>query len=217
MKTHDQRGELNILLIPLVLVAILFVGATSFAIWAFMGKQDYQKNTDQKIAVANAEVKKQTQAEDAKLYAEEAKNPLRTYNGPDVYGSVSFDYPKTWSAYQASYGTTTGLDVLFNPGVVPASADKASTFALRVKVVPQQYDTIIKQFSTNKNVTIAPYKLPKLDSLVGTRVEGQIQPNKQGVMIVFQVRDKTLQVWTESATYLPDLDSIILPSLTFVP
>lgn len=220
MKQRDERGELNVLLVPVIALGVLFIAAGGFAVWAFMGRQDYKNNVDQKIAVATANEKKLTQTEDAKIYAEQAKNPLSTYIGPGAYGSINIQYPRTWSTYVAtSSASLNGLDVYFNPNAVPSVSDPTASFSLRVKVSSQKYDAVARQYATNKRVSISTYKLPKVDdaAALGVRVEGQITPNKQGVMIVLPLRDKTLQIWTESADYLKDLNNIILPNLTFEP
>ncbi|MGB4759212.1 MAG: hypothetical protein WBP26_04075 [Candidatus Saccharimonadales bacterium] len=219
MIQRDQRGEFTVVTLLLIIVSIFFVGAASFAVWAFMGRQDYKNNVDQKISEASAVVKKQTQIEDQKLFAEEAKNPFKTYTGPDQYGTLTVEYPKTWSQYVATTGTATnsGLDMYFSPDYVPGTTDQNAVFSLRIKVLNQQYATVTRQFTNNKNVTITPYELPKVKGEIGMRVQGQITPKKQGVMILLPVRDKTIQIWTESESFQKDLESIILPNLTFVP
>lgn len=219
MNQRDQRGEFTLTTLLLIIMSILFVAAASFGIWAFTSRQDYKDNVDKKITAANAIVKKQTQVEDQKLFAEEAKNPLKTYNGPEQYGTVTLQYPKTWSQYVATTGTngSNGLDTYFAADYVPGITDQNALFALRVKVVNQQYTTVARQFSNNKKVTVAPYELPKVKGEIGIRVEGQITPKKQGVMIILPVRDKTIQIWTEANELQKDLDNIILPNLTFVP
>ena len=217
MKQLDQRGNVNSLLIPLVLSVILFIGSVAFAIWAFTGMQDYKNNVDEKVSVANAEVKKKTQLEDAAKYAEEAKNPLQPFVGPATFGNVEFDYPKTWSVYQSTSSESPTLDVYFNPQLVPATTDKAAAYALRFKIVNQKYDTVLRQYSAKKGITITPTALAKVEGVIGTRIEGQIETDTQGVMVIVPIRDKTLQIWTESAAYLADFNEKVLPTLTFVP
>jgi hypothetical protein len=94
------------------------------------------------------------------------------------------------------------------------------TFALRVELVQQSYETVLNTFrqqvATSK-VTIAPYTLEKVPSVVGSRVEGQITPKKQGTMIILPLRNMTLKIWTESNDFKGDLDTHILPNLSFVP
>jgi flagellar basal body-associated protein FliL len=96
---YSEQGTMNVLLVPVITLALLFIAAGSFAAWAFSSRQDYKNNSDAKSAAAVAVNKSAVQAEDAKQFAEAAKNPLKPYVGPEAYGSVKVLYPKTWSAY----------------------------------------------------------------------------------------------------------------------
>jgi len=55
--------------------------------------------------------------------------------------------------------------------------------------------------------------------VAGTYLNGQINQHDQdqrGAMVVIKVRDKTLQIYTESNDYLNDFNQV-LSSLTFAP
>ena len=79
----------------------------------------------------------------------------------------------------------------------------------------------MKQFASKSKtgkVTISPYSAPKLPAgTIGSRVEGEINTGQQGSMVVFPLRDKTIEISSESAQFKNDFDSIILANLTFVP
>ncbi len=221
-KLASERGELNILLIPVILLSMLFIAAASFGVWAFMGRQDYKENSDARVAAAVVVNTKDVQAKDAKDYAEAAKQPLKYYTGPEPYGTLKITYPKTWSGYviTTENGGSSPLDAYFSPDVVPNTAGRDSTFALRVQIVDQAYDTTVNQFATyvrQGKATATPYKLPKVPSVVGERIEGQIAQNKQGSLIVLPIRDKTLKMWIESTSYKADLENNVLPNTTFSP
>ena len=217
-----EQGSLNVLLIPVVLLTLLFIAAASFAIWAYGSRQDYKKNSDSKVASAIAANKLAVQAADAKQYAEAAKNPLKTYVGPDAYGSIHIAYPKTWSAYVDTTVASTPLNAYFHNDYVPSIASK-QTYDLRVEVLAASYDRVMGQYTSMINrgtVTAAPYSLPKVPSIAGMTLSGTIFPNDpkgSGTMVVLPLRDKTLEVWTESPSYLPDFNANILPNLTFSP
>lgn len=221
MKSLDARGVLNVLLIPVIVLVLFLAGTGVFAIWAYMGRQDYKNNVDQKIAAAVSSAKQDQQKADAATYAEEAKLPFDTYIGPAAFGNITVKYPKTWSAYVAEADTSsTPLDGYFQPSVVPSTQDQNSSFALRMQLVQSSYDTIMAQYNglvQSKQVTVAPYTLAKVPSVVGSRVEGQIKPNKQGIMIILPLRNLTLEIWTESNSFKADLDNNILPNLSFTP
>jgi hypothetical protein len=217
----NERGEFNILLIPVIFLTLLLIGAGVFGVWAWNGRQDYKNNVDQKIGVAVDSAKQQVQSSDAKQFAEAAKQPLKTYVGPEPYGSVHISYPKTWSAYvNASGNSSIPLDGFLYPDVVPSVTDVASAFALRVQVVQQAYSQVVSQFNSavqQKKATVTPYKLPKVASVVGVRVDGQIAQNKQGSMVILPLRDKTLKIWTEADSFIADFNNNILPNVTFSP
>lgn len=210
-------------LTPLIIVSVLLLAAAGFGIWAYMGYQDYKTNSDQKAAAAAEQAKAETQVVEAAKYAEEAKKPLKTFVGPSDYGSVTVQYPKTWSGYVVQETSSSGdqpLDGYFHPDVVPNVAEDTNVFALRVSIVSQPYSEVLESYSNSVGdggVTVAPYKLPLVGSVVGSRVDGEIEQGKRGSLVLFPLRNVTLKVWTESDQYLDDFNNIILPNLSFSP
>ena len=155
------------------------------------------------------------------MAAEAAKSPVAVYKGPDTYGTVVVSYPKTWSAYVDSTGRGQALlDGYFAPLVVPSISDKGSVFALRIQVLNQAYASVVQQQTSAQQsgkVTISPYSLPKVPSVVGVKVVGNISSEKSGTLIILPLRDKTLQISTEGTQYLNDFNTYVLPSATFSP
>lgn len=218
MNNRNQDGSVNVLLLPLILACLFLVAALGFGYWAFGDRQDYKNNTDQKIAVAVAAAKEAESTSKDKQYAEAAKLPLKTYNGPEQYGSVSLQYPKTWSAYiDTSSKSEAALDGYFNPDAVPSVDDQNSVFALRVQVINQTYSEVVSALDNQEAITISAYALPKLPKIVGVKVQGQIENEKKGVMVILPVRDKTLKIYTEADAFQADFANNILPNLTFAP
>jgi hypothetical protein len=217
-----EQGEMNVLLVPVIALAVLFVGVGSFAVWAYGGRQDYKNNVEAKVETALAANTKSVQSADAAQYAEAAKNPLTVYNGPDAFGSVQVSYPKTWSAYVNTSNSSTPVDAFFHPGYVP-STDSQQTYNLRVQVNSQSYSQVMESFSSkiqSGTVTAAPYSLPKVPSIIGSKLTGAIVPNNengQGTLVLIPLRSTTLEIWTESNDYLPDFNTYVLPNLTFSP
>ena len=222
-KTWGEQGAVNVLLIPVILLAVLFIGSAAFGFWAFGGRQDYKNNSDQKVAVASDIVKKSVQAQDAKLYAEQAKQPLTMYIGPDSYGSVRVVYPKTWSTYVDLQNSSAPLDAYFHTGYVPAITTQGSTYNLHVQVMAQNYSSVLTQYSsviTSGDVQAIPYALPKVPSVTGTQLVGKVfldDPTGSGEIILLPLRDKTLAISTQSPSYFADFKTYILPNLTFSP
>jgi len=222
MIKHNQDGAVSGLLISLILVVLLLISSAGFGYWAFTGRQDYKNNTDAKIAVAvQVATQKESTAKDA-AFAEAIKNPLATYAGPENYGSIIVKYPKTWSAYVDDTGSGSALvDGYFAPGTVPALTGKSSIFALRVQVINQSYSQVLQNLSNQQQsgqVTVSAYALPKVPSVTGVKVIGNISSDTTNVtMVIIPIRSQTLQIWTEGSQFVNDFNNYILPNFSFSP
>jgi len=217
MRKLDERGAVNSLLFPFVLVLLLFLGAAAFGIWAFAGRQDFRNNVVAKIATAQAATKIATQAADQKTYAEASKYPLRSYTGPSSLGGVTVSFPKTWSAFvqDDDSKSNTPINGYFQPNIVPDIGSSTFAFRMQLTTTPyaQQmagYDAGVKQGT----LVVAPYSLPKVPS-----VSGSIMTNTDGtgVTVVLPVRNMTLILWTEQPSEINDFTKIILPNASFAP
>jgi hypothetical protein len=217
----DERGVMNALLIPLVVLILLLLGTAVFAVMSFSSMQDYKNNSDEKSAAAVAEAIKQEDAKKTAEFAEQSKSPLKNYSGPAAYGGVQVAYPKTWSAYviEQSNGSN-NVDGYFNPDFVPSTSSQTSSYALRVKVIGQSYAQVMQTLQSSIKIgkmTAQPYAFPKVPDVIGTRLSGEIAANKQGTMVIVPLRANTLEVWTEGTGGKADFDTYILPNLSFSP
>lgn len=218
---NNQNGSINVLVVSLVLTAILLIAALGFGTWAFMGRQDYKDNVDQKIAAAQEVTKQQTETAKDNEFQEKEKQPLKQYKSSTELSSISMSYPKTWSAYIDEKGTgSSPLSGYFHPKYVPAVNNTVS-YALRVELSnrtlvdeAKPFDSYIKQ----GKVTSQPYQSIVQGSGLGVKFEGEIFPKKQGVLVLLPIREKTLKIWTESSTeYKGDLENIILKNISYSP
>ena len=222
MPVGQPKKSFNTLIIPLVVAILLLLGAAGFGMWAFAGMQDYKTNSDKKVDAAVTIAQQTTSTAKDKEFLEKEKNPLKQYKGPAAFGTVTIQYPKTWGAFvtEAENNSGTPIDGYFHPSFVPG-LQSGTDFALRIKVVSKQYADQLKQLEGKVKagkVKISPYKAPKMpDGPTGSRVEGEINVGQQDTMILFPLRDKTIEISTESAQFKGDFDSIILANLTFVP
>lgn len=221
MPVGQPKKGMNMLLIPFVLSVVFLVGAIGFGIWAFMGMQDYKNNVDQKIEAA-VTVKEQEVASAKEVeFVEREKNPLKEYRGPGNFGTVTVKYPKTWAAYvREEPDSSTPIDGFFHPGFVPSEKNKPA-YALRIEVLDKTYADILRSLDgkvKQGKIKASAYtsdKLPK--GTVGTRLEGEIITGQQDTMVVFALRDKTLQISTQSPQFVKDFDGIIMQNLSFIP
>lgn len=221
MPVGQPKKTLNVLIIPLVVSVVLLLGSIGFGMWAFAGMQDYKNNVQPKIDKAVAIAQEETSTAKDKEFVEKEKTPVREYKAPQTAGSLSIQYPKTWSAYVTE--PKSGTDIVngyFHPGYVPA-AESGTDYALRVQVISRSYDLELKKYESKAKagkVKISAYKAPKLpEGIVGSKIEGEINTGQQDVMVMFPLRDKTIIVSTESVQFFGDFNDIILANLTFVP
>lgn len=221
MKHKNQNGAAQTSVVVAVLMTMLFIFALIFGLLMFAKKSDLQKNIDKKVeAQMVIESKKIEAQKDAEL-AEKEKSPVKTYVGPSTFGSVTFDYPKTYSGYvvEATGSGGTPLEGFFHPNIVPKE-DKSVSFAIRFELVSASYDAQVKSFDSSvksSKVTVKPYRAAMVPDVLGVRIDGEIINGKQGSLILLAVRDKTLRLWTESKDTLADFEKYVLPNLSFSP
>lgn len=215
-----MSGMKKPLLIPLIVVSLLFIATGSFAAWAFTGRQDYKDNVDKKVSVAVTKAQAETAAQKDKEFADAEKLPFRTYTGPSPYGSLRVKYPKTWSAYVSEKaGGSIPVDGYFQPSFVPGTDENQAVYALRVQISNRAYTDTVQSFQSfikAGKLKATPYIPVNASSVTGLRLDGQITSNvTSGSMVVLPLRDKTLEVWTESPDFVKDFDQNILPNFSF--
>ena len=220
-KSVQSGSVLSVVLIAFLVLGLL--GALGFGFWAFSSRQDYKNNADTKIAAAVSVAKNAQAAELQKQFDEQAKSPYETYQSSPTSGSVTFSYPKSWSAYVDESNTSQPINGYFHPNQVPGIQSKAA-YALRVEMVNTDYSQVVSALSsqTKENaLKAAAYIPPKIQGVAnvqpGTKFDGAIEQDKTGSMVVIKVRDKTLKIYTESTNFVSDFNNIILPSLTYLP
>ncbi len=219
---HDQRGAISLLSIFATLITLLFIVVVCISIVLYKDETKYKNDSNQLVATAVAAAKTQQQSSDQSAFATESLQPLQPFVGPEAYGTVTLYYPKTYSAYIAvGNNSSLPVDGYFEPGYVPDVTNQDNIFALRLEVNSESYDQVLSQYTNLAQqgmVTIAPYSLPKVPSVVGVKITGAITTTvKHAIMIVLPLRTTTLQVWSEATQYENTFNTLILPNLSFSP
>jgi len=197
------------LLILSVALGLLLVGVIIFAIWAFMNYNEQKTDVDGKVSVAVADAKK-TQADDLEAkFAARDKEPNREFVGPEDYGRLTFNYPKTWSVYVAKDVSEGGnYEAYLNPVSVPAVSD-AQQYSLRVKIEQTDYDKVISSYSSLVKKGDLKSSAVNANGSAGTRLDGNFSKNIRGSAVVFKLRDKTITLRTDADTFKTDFDALI--------
>ncbi len=217
---QKPKRHMNGLLIPLVLVILLLLGALGFGFWAFAGMQDYKNNSDKKADVAVKAAVEENTAENELAFTEREKEPLKEYKGPASFGSVAIKYPKTWSAFitEVDKGGTP-VDGYFHPNYVPG-LQSGTSFALHLQVTSLVYADELKKFDADAKagrVQVTAIGVDNVPGVTGVRIDGEVEKGKQGSLVLFPMRDKTLKISTEAEQFKGDFNTIILKNLSFSP
>ena len=206
---------MNPLVISNVLLAVFAIALGSVMVWALVNYNDQKDNVDSKIAVAVASAKKEQSVTDEKEFLEREKAPYVQYAGTDDLGRVTFNYPKTWSVYQAKLDGS-GMEVYLHPGAVPV-VEQGQQFATEVKVVDRPSDQILRGYEAAVKSGNLRSSQVVVNGFSGTRLDGKFSEKITGSIVIFKVRDKTLTVATNADTFKADFDNVILKSLDFNP
>lgn len=209
-----QRNPALIWIILTFVFIVLTMSASGVAVWAYMNYQDQKTNVDAKISVARAEATKLQADKDAAAFLQKEKQPNRQFVGPDDYGRLSFDYPKTWSVYVAKDALKGGsYEAYFNPGVVP-TISQSQQVALRVIIEEKDYDKVLDSYATTIKRGDLTASSIKADEQNGTRLDGSFSKDIHGSAVIFKIRDKTVTIRSDAATFKPDFDTLI-QTITF--
>ena len=215
---RNENGEVNVLLIVVVLVSLIAVGFAGAFIWAFGERDNYKNNTESIVATAVEEARiDQTKIEEER-FLEEQKKPNIEFSAPSDFGSVKFNYPRTWASYNVD-NSSSKHSVYFYPKMVPNTSNRDAAFALRMVVETKTYEATLKSFESSASkgdITITPITTGKDENLKGMRVDGKIDKDRTGSIVVFKISDnKALTLRTDGENFMGDFNNTILQTLQF--
>jgi cytoskeletal protein RodZ len=206
--THES-GAISGIQVTVIGLAVLVLGLGSFGIWAFVSYQDAQQNVDSKIAVKVADAKNEQQTVDDTKNSEREKEPNKQFKGPDDYCSLTFNYPKTWSNYEANDIKNGGdYQAYLQPDVVkPISADQQ--YALRVTIEQKDYDDVINQYQALVTKGTLKSSQTSSEGNEGLRLDGNFTKNIRGSAVIYKCRAYTITLRTDADTFKPDFEKLI--------
>jgi hypothetical protein len=208
-KHAKESGHVNGWLITTIGLIVLCLGAIAVAVWAYMSYTEQKTNVDGKVDVAVITAKKEQADSDEAKFAEREKEPNRQFVGPDDYGRLTFNYPKTWSVYvnkDASIGGT--YEAYLNPISVPA-VSASQQYSLRVSIEEKNYDAVIASYDSLVKKGDLRSSAVSVDGNNGTRFDGSFSKDIRGSAVVYKIRDKTVTLRTDADTFKPDFDALI--------
>jgi hypothetical protein len=209
MNHRTQRGAASVWLITTIILAVTTIAASGFLVWALVNYFDQRDNVDSKVSLAVAEAVKEQADEDAAKFLEEEKKPNERFVGPDDYGRLQFDYPKTWSVYvEEDASTSDDFKAYLNPGEIPPLS-RTTQVALRVTIESKDYEDVVDSYQTFIRRGQLRSSTVDADGQSGTRLEGLFSNDIRGSAVIFKIRDKTVTLRSDADTFRDDFDALI--------
>jgi len=203
----DRSGLVKtICLIFTSLLTVVFLG---LFIYMYINWQDASTDINGKIdlAVAKAENELRTTLEDE--FAEKEKYPYSTFTGPSDFGSLTFEYPKTWSVYVPDDASRAeDFHAYLNPGQVNVVQD-TTVMALRVSIVNILTDEVKKEYTAKVQDNLMTVSTTIVN---GTNVDvyrGELNSGLQGIVCIFKIRDKTALIQTDAMLFNDDFYRVL--------
>lgn len=210
MRKHKlELGNISGSLIAIIGLSVLVLGAGIFGIWSYVNYSEQKTNVDGKVELAVAEAKKEQSEIEEEKYAQREKEPLRQFVGPDDYGRLTFDYPKTWSVYVARDTSRGGTyEAYLNPITVPP-VSPTQQYALRVTIEEKDYDQVVKTYEGLVKKGDLRTSAASANGNNGTRLDGSFTKDIRGSAVIYKIRDKVVTLRTDADTFKPDFESLI--------
>ena len=204
----------NKLLIWAVVSTILMVLFLSLFIWQFSEYSTLKRSFDSEVqaSVNQAVASKETELREE--FESTTNSDTVLFDGPDVLGDIQFAYPKTWSVYiESNQSGSLQLDATIHPVAITNST---AAFALRVQVIDNEYSDELEDFDRQVEDGELTSKPVSYSGSNGVRLDGQIDDDLTGSIVLLPLRDKTLLLRTESENYTDTYEQM-LRTLNFVP
>ena len=212
---NDSKSLVKtIAIIILSLIAVTFIG---LFVWMYIQYDDVRTDVDGQINLAVAKAVDEKAAELEDEFAEREKYPYKTFSGPEDYGELGFEYPKTWSAFISSDAAKGGdFEAYLNPSEVnPLSNETVN--ALRVTIRNKSYESVAAEYEkevSKKNATLRAEAI-EVNGASAVRYTGTIPKTElNGYIVIFKIRDKTAILRTDSVLFKNEFDKL-LTTVTF--
>ena len=212
-KKMNQSGTVSLLVIPVILLSIATIALSVISVMYYNNYVEQRDNNQPIITKAVEEAEAAQKEKLTKDFTEREKQPLKTYTSPAELGSVLLKFSKTWDSY-VDIKDSSSMDFYAHPNFVPANN---VNYALRMSVVKADYSKELKKYTALVKKGDLKATSATASGVTGARLDGLLQKDQEGSMVIFPFRDKTLRVWTENPDFRGDFDNIVLKNLTFVP
>ena len=208
-----KSGNL-VLIIVLVFISLAALVAGFFVYYFYSEYVEAKSDLDTKISLAVAEAEKKKTSELEAEFAEREKNPYSTFSGPEDYGSLTFEYPRTWSVYIGKDAAKGGdYEAYLNPSEVnPVSTTTIN--ALRVTVSTKTFENSQKTYEDLVKKGQLSSEIRTVNGESATFYRGTLPNKLVGAACLIKIRDKTAILQTDAEIFLEDFEKV-LTSVTY--
>lgn len=204
----DNSGLIKtIIIIALSLVALTFAG---LFVWMTIQYNEANGDVQDKIDIAVVKAKDEQAAKMEAEFLEREKYPYKTFLGPEDYGQLSFEYPRTWSVYVAADAVNGGdFNAYFNPDQVNAVGNN-NINALRLVILNKSFSNVVAAYQQYVDKATLQVESITVNDTTANKYYGKI-PNTSfnGYILVIKIRDKTAILQTDSVLFESDFNKII--------
>lgn len=210
----SRRGHIieTVILVFVSIIAVTFIGlfVWKYTEWETV-RTDVDGQIDAAVAIAVADNTTQLEAE----FLEREKYPYKTFTGPADYGSLSFEYPKTWNVYIAKDTSSGGdFEAYLNPGEVQPVSNSTIN-SLRVIIRDTAYDQAVRQYDNLVKNGKATMITRNVGSTIANVYTGELPSKIQGIVTIFKLRDKTVLIQTDAMLFSDEYYKL-LDTVTFI-
>ena len=215
-KTTGKSGNSSLVkTVLIVFLTLIAIGAGLGAVYFYNEYKVAKTDVDSQIADAVLDHEKELTAKLEADFAEREKSPFRTFTGPADYGSVSFKYPKTWSAYIDKDASKGGdFQAYLHPAEVSPVSSDSTLNALRVYIETDTFESVSGRYKDVLERNEAKSSVISVNGTDATRIDGKLDREIVGSVVIFKLRDKTVLFQTDAEIYRDDFDTII-KTITF--
>ena len=202
----------TIILVVVSIIAVTFIGlfVWKYAEWNTV-KTDVDAQIDAAVAVAVAENSTKLEAE----FLEREKYPYKSFMGPADYGSLAFEYPKTWNVYIYKDAHNGGdFEAYLNPGEVQP-VGSTTINALRVTIKGQAFDSVTRSYDGYVRNGKLAISTRAIGASMANVYVGELPNGIQGILAIFKLRDKTVMLQTDAMIFADEYYKL-LDTVTFV-
>ena len=202
----------TIAIIALSLISVTFIG---LFIWMFVQYDDARTNVDGQIAAAVTVAVDENTKKLENVFAVREKYPYQTFAGPEDYGGLTFEYPKTWSVYIAADASKGGdFEAYLNPVEVNVVSNETLD-ALRVKILNTAFDDVAARYQgelegDEPKLRLEAVTIGQNGDINANRYTGIIPGTEfNGYIVIFKIRDKTAIIQTDSVLFEEDYNTLL--------